>query len=145
MDHLDFLNVAKNLKSSHYEAERRSAVSRAYYAVYHHIRTYLIENNLVAHDAHLGHQKPIEFLKAASKDSGRIEFEELSKALDNLESDRRDADYNLQLTKFNQLTCELLYLKSCQVIDLLNQYKGKELVDNIKTYLKQAGYNIPYR
>ena len=47
MDPLDFLEVAGDLQYSPKEAGVRTAVGRAYYAVFNYVRSYLAKNDIV--------------------------------------------------------------------------------------------------
>ena len=46
MNAKDFLEVAKKLQNSEVEAERRTAISRAYYATFNYVKGFLKNENI---------------------------------------------------------------------------------------------------
>jgi len=145
MNHLDFLNLADELKTAHDEAKLRSSVSRAYYAVYHHIRSYLVENNIVAQKARLPHNMVHIFLFECAKYSGRQELEKLSRKVEAMKVNRERADYRVDLTTFNIKTCETIVCDCHRIIRDFDSNKGQELINGIRAYLTQSHFPIPYR
>lgn len=59
----DFLTFAKTLHASDDEAARRTAISRAYYALYHHVRDQLISAGIRVTTNPDEHERMIRFLK----------------------------------------------------------------------------------
>lgn len=134
MDPLDFLKVADNLKDSPDEAERRTAISRAYYSVFNCIKSYLVQNR-IPFSSSGEHGQLIRYLF----NSGIKEVEQLSRMIDDLRMDRNEADYNMDSTRFNQNTCILLYLKARKVIEVFQRCKGRNVIEGINNYRKRVG------
>lgn len=131
MDPLDSLKVADKLKSSSDEAERRTAVSRAYYAVYHHIKAYLVANSIP--DQLLGHKKLVSYLR----NSGIEKAETLGEIVDDLREDRNKADYKLHLTIFNKKTCDTFCRRAQKVVKDFDSCKGSSLINGINDHRKK--------
>ncbi len=139
MDPCDFLDLANILKSSPDEASRRSAVSRAYYAVYHYIRSYLSSHNIP--DRCVKHHDP---LIRCLRNSGVREVEILGDTVRDLKGDRMQADYELDLTKFTAKTC-CEFCRTCrETINEFQSYEGTSLVAGVRNYLISVG-DIPSR
>ena len=135
MDPLDFLRVADNLKDSSDEAERRIAVSRAYYSVFNCIKAYLVQNRIhIPSDASRHVQLTRYFWN-----SGIKEAEQLSRTIDDLRTDRNEADYDMDSTRFNKNTCILLFLKAQKAIEGFQCCKGRTLIEGINNYRKRIG------
>lgn len=134
MDHLDFLKIAEKLKDSNEEAGRRSAVSRAYYAAFHHVRLYLMGERIHMPNDGTEHEKIPRYLGY----SGLKNAEYVGQRLSELKNDRREADYKIypkdlkDPTIFDLGKCGLLVLKASQVIEDFNSCKGPELIRGIK-------------
>jgi hypothetical protein len=131
----DFLNLAKRLILSADEAERRTAISRAYYYVYHHIK-----NNLVDLDTDLYHEKMIDCIQEAKiNDEKQEKFEILAEALKNLKTDRKFADYILHKT-LNQKTCDTMIKRCLDVVNDFEECKQIGIIDAARNYLRQFNY-----
>lgn len=139
MEPYDFLHLADTLKSRPDEASRRTAVSRAYYAVYHYIRAYLSNHNIP--DRCVKHHDP---LIRCLRNSGVREVEILGDTVGDLKEERMDADYTLNLTTFNAKKCKE-FCKTCKdTINEFQSYEGTSLVEGVRNYLISVG-NIPSR
>jgi uncharacterized protein (UPF0332 family) len=134
MEPLDFLPVADKLKDSSNEAERRTAVSRAYYAVFNFVKSYLVQNR-IPFSSSGEHGQLTRYLF----NSGIKEVEQLSRMIDDLRTDRNEADYNMDSTRFNQNTCILLYLKAQKVIEVFQRCKGRNIIEGINKYRSRIG------
>ncbi len=135
MDPLDFLGVADNLKDSSEEAERRTAVSRAYYSVFNCIKAYLVQNRIPVSSDASGHFQIIQYLW----NSGVKEVEQLSRTINDLRTDRNEADYDMDSTRFNKNTCILLFLKAQKAVEGFQRCKGRTLIKGINDYRKRVG------
>ena len=133
MDPLDFLEVADTLKDSSKEAERRTSVSRAYYAVYHYIKAYLSKNHISVPS--LGHEKLIRYIKNSEIEQAK----ELSKMVDDLRRERINADYKIHLRSIDKKSCIFLYLKAQKAIQEFRNCKGRPLIDGINNYRRRIG------
>ncbi len=137
MDPRAFLTVTGNLHASGEEANRRTAVSRAYYALYLTAHQLLKAETLPLHDGPADHRRVPEYLMA----SGNQEIENVGKVLQDLRHERVLADYRMNESKFNQNLCALIFAKARQslnVLDSLDRGAKRVIVANIK-----AQHNFP--
>jgi uncharacterized protein (UPF0332 family) len=131
----DFLNLAYKFINSTDEAERRTAISRAYYYVYHYIKT-----NLVDSDINLAHDVMIRCFEEARIENQKMdEFEELGEALSNLKTDRVFADYKLHKS-LNQKTCDTMIKRCLSAIEDFERCKLLGIIEAAKNYLKRFNY-----
>jgi len=108
MDPQDFLNVARAFYSSPDEAHRRTAVSRAYYALYLTAHQVLETEGLPVTRRWGAHAEVRDFLR----DAGDAEARAVADGLQDLSSDRVEADYRMTLLRFNSKTCALIVAKA---------------------------------
>ena len=135
MDPIDFLNLANKLICSTDEAERRTAISRAYYYVFHYIK-----QHLVGSDGDLLHDIMVRCIQEATLDRKKVdEFEILAEEIGGLKTDRTFADYKIHKS-LNPSTCKTM-IKRCQeaVMDF-EECKQCGLVDAARSYLRDYGY-----
>jgi uncharacterized protein (UPF0332 family) len=91
MQGIEFLATADSLSQGPSEGDWRSAVSRAYYAVFHHFREFFL-----AHGLNLGRSGQAHFnLYAGLLHCGFPEAAKLGSRVDQLRANRVEADYNL--------------------------------------------------
>jgi len=139
MDPLDFLNkTAIELKSSREESDRRSSVSRAYYAVFHHISLYLKHCGIKVPKDATAHIKIPMYLR----NSGIQSAKEVGQFVDELRDARWEADYGINLNGINSKDCNLLILKVYQTIQGFNSCKSSELIIGIKQYQQKTEKGI---
>ena len=128
----DFLTFAKTLYKSEDEAARRSAVSRAYYALFHEVKSIVDSVGIrVDREAH-EHKRMARYFKEA----GIPKAKQIGQGLEDLREIRNDADYDLITTKFSKNTSALqcaLAEKFCNMLDSIN---GKELKRGLVAYAK---------
>ena len=130
MEPLDFLEIANDLQYSSKEAGVRTAVSRAYYAVFNYVRSYLAENNISLSNRHV-HQH----LYLCVKNSGVSGTRSVGQTIDELRADRQEADYEMESDRWKEKTCQLLVLKARLAIKEFQKYEGQMLVDGARDYL----------
>ncbi len=96
MNPLDFLDTAARLISteSATEADARSAISRSYYALYHHILSWWKGHDRFPDYKDRGHAK----IQMALLNAGIPDVSTFSRNLKDLNNERRKADYELALT-----------------------------------------------
>ena len=97
----DFLTFAKTLHASDDEAARRSSVSRAYYALYHHVRDCLRSSGIPVTTGPEAHKKMIRYLKNSEIEEAKY----VGDQMDDIRKKRNDADYELDNSSFNKNTC----------------------------------------
>jgi len=130
----DFLAVAARLCRSDFEADRRTSVSRAYFAVFNHIKAALIENRIRIVKTAQGHRQISDFLN----NSGIGEDQKIAVKLDGLRTIRDEADYDLHTLTFNQATCTLEYQKAERLVHSFNGVDVDALVAGIRVYMDRT-------
>jgi uncharacterized protein (UPF0332 family) len=133
MDPLDFFATANRLKISQQEADIRTAIGRAYYAVFNYIRSYLASNNIT-----LKHNFAHRDLQTSIRNSGINEARELAQKIQELYDERRNADYEMGMTGWNTKDCNLLVFKAQMVIRSFQNHEGPDLISGVKSYLRNT-------
>jgi len=94
MNHLDFLDTAaKLLATVPTEADIRSAISRSYYGVYHHVLLWWKSNDRFPNYKDRGHVK----IQMALFNAAMPVAKNFSRSIEDLNIARRKADYELAL------------------------------------------------
>ncbi len=136
MNSIKFLCVSDKIKNSIEEADRRSAVSRGYYAVYHSIRHYLKTKIVDIPDDYLrNHSKVIDCLYEGGKSANLPQVTSLASRIRQLKEDRNEADYDLSSTKYDIIQSMGFYDRCRKAIDEFDSYKNTQLVNGIEKYL----------
>ena len=130
MEGKDFLEVANRLFKSAHEADRRTSVSRSYYAVFNHVKTVLESFGITLSSDASTHQKICQYLR----NSGLDEAEGAAQNLSSLRTTRNDADYDMKASVFDNKNCLLWYKKAELCIDSFNGVDKKELRKGIIEY-----------
>ena len=122
MDGTDFLYLAVRLSGGVSEAEWRSAVSRAYYGVFH-LALDLVESCGVTlpktADAH-------DKLQWCLAHSGNSQLPPMAERLNSLRAARNVADYDLTSSQFNKPGSPVVALKRAQqIVDGLAQIRSQ--------------------
>ncbi len=133
MDGKDFLDVSKRLCESDYEADRRTSVSRAYYAFFNHIRA-LLKAKISLPDTAEAHEKMRQYLH----NSGMEEAKDIANNLSTLRTKRNEADYNMSSIDFNKNNCVLSYKRAAVCIQTFDEIDLKSLIAGIKEYLART-------
>lgn len=111
----EFRKLAEQLRQSETEAERRTAISRIYYAVYHRAKTYLEREGFQFRQFESSHRQ----IWDEFKDKGRT-FAAIGNTGDRLRANRVKADY----------------ISEIENIDFLVK-RSFELAENAFVYLQQ--------
>lgn len=93
MDVLDFLRLAESWANRSTEAEWRSAVSRAYYSVFHVARQLLLQCGFEVRKGDQAHA----YLWRRLSNCGVSEVQHAGRELQNLRGDRNLADYDMHV------------------------------------------------
>ncbi len=133
MDGKDFLDVSKRLCESDYEADRRTSVSRAYYAFFNHIRA-LLKAKISLPDTAEAHERMRQYLH----NSGMEEAKDIANNLSTLRTKRNEADYNMSSIDFNKNNCVLSYKRAAVCIQTFDEIDLKSLIAGIKEYLART-------
>ncbi|TET15067.1 MAG: hypothetical protein E3J82_01265 [Candidatus Thorarchaeota archaeon] len=135
MDPLDFLDIANKLKSSPEESERRTSVSRAYYGLFNHVAAIFRTNSILIPRDASGHAKVVRYLRNCEVEKA----ESVGSSIDDLRGERNNADYKMELTRFNANTCNLLHLKAIEALEALRTIKVKDIIAGVRRYLAKIG------
>ena len=135
MKPVEFLSLADRLILSTNEAERRTAISRAYYYVYHHIK-----NSLVDPGQYLDHTVLVHCIREAKVAKQNMkEFEVLAEQVKDLKSDRMFADYKLH-EELKQKTCDTMIKRCRAAIEDVEECKQAGLIAAARNYLRRFNY-----
>lgn len=133
MDGKDFLDVAKRLYNSSHEADRRTSISRAYYAFFNHVKSCLVAKGIVLSKAAAAHEKAYQYLH----NSGIEEADDIASELNSLRTKRNEADYNMKASDFDAKNCLLWYMKAEKCITDFNSINTNLLAEKIMEYKKR--------
>lgn len=135
MNHLDFLNTAERLISidSATESDIRSAISRSYYAVYHHVLLWWKSNSRFPDYRERGHAK----IQMALYNAGIPAVRDFSRDVKELNSARRDADYELAL-RFNLEDGQAMLDLARYAITAFDAIDKTALSEGIEDYLRKT-------
>lgn len=109
----EFLDLADRLSKAAGEAERRSAISRAYYGVFHAGRVLIEACDVIVPKSAEGHRVVIWCLK----ESHDAELETAGRKLDSLRSTRNQADYQLDHRGFADASFIQLEMRRAHAIE----------------------------
>lgn len=115
MNGIEFLAFAKTNYNSSEEAARRSAVSRAYYALYHDVRQNFRNMGLHVYRGPDEHRR----LASCLSQSGIAAAMIVGQSMGDLRTARNDADYDLSTSCFNAITSALHCAKAESAINEL--------------------------
>lgn len=115
MNETEFLVFAKSIYNSDDEAARRSAVSRAYYALFHNVRQNFINMGISVSKRPEEHQRMADCLLQ----SGIVEAMTAGQSMCDLRTARNEADYNLSLASYNKMISALHCAKAEAAINEL--------------------------
>ena len=131
MDPRDFLKVSTALRTSQGEADRRTAVSRAYYALFLSARRLLEAEAIALGRLHEDHRLVPDYLRHSQNET----LADVGDSIADLRRERNMADYDMDTTKFNQALCALLVEKAragLQVLDELNRNARRAMAAAIR-------------
>lgn len=115
IDALEYFRLAEKLVVGTTEAEWRSAVSRAYYAVFHVARKLLVSCGFNVKRGEQAHA----YLWLRLANCGNPDLQTAANRLTNLRGDRNRADYEFQQT-FGQSKAHAAVLRTGEIIRVLN-------------------------
>jgi hypothetical protein len=131
MDAREFFLIAGQFKDSVSEAERRTSVSRSYYALFNTLLGALSDRGVMFSEKPEDHYRLISYLaKAGSKTTGQV-----GAALKDLRLDRNRADYEMKTT-IDAKTSELLYLKPTRAMaqfDAIPKAEMQQIIERIQS------------
>lgn len=130
----DFLGVANRLCRSGFEADRRTSVSRAYFAVFNQIRAELALKNIEIERTASGHVQLYMFLN----NCGIEHFQNIAGKLNSLRTIRDEADYDLETQTFNEKTCILQYQVAQSALHRFYGADINQLIAGINRYISKV-------
>ena len=134
MNGKEFLDGAKNLARSQFEASLRSAISRAYYALLNVAIQFLTELGFSVEHGPGAHGQAYRRLF----NCGVEPMNKFARTLDELRTLRNQADYNMKSTDFkDQATSVLRVAKAATAIDLFNDSNKEPLRSQIRAGIRE--------
>ncbi len=138
MDPLAFLDVAALLTGQQAnpseEARSRSAIGRAYYALYNVVIYEFFKLGINLRRDPQAHTRAYRYLL----NSGIPEAKGAGKVLDDLREDRNDADYEMRAGGFDLRRASLAEAKARQALQLLSQVDKQALAVKVLDYRKNV-------
>jgi uncharacterized protein (UPF0332 family) len=133
----DFLTLARALARGATEAERRTAVSRAYYAAFHVAGDLLADLRFNVPQADRAH----EFVYRRLNNSGLATVEAAAKRLHELRRRRNEADYDVRRTFAVGIEAKSVADADTilRVLDALTPAERTQITDAMKVYEQQIG------
>jgi len=122
MNPIEFLNVANRLHDSPDEAERRTSISRSYYAAYHILFQALSVKNVRFGGTADDHGRLARYLA----DSGDSRAQNISAHLNTLRYSRVDADYRMN-KPIERMHSQLSYLLADKAITAFNTISSPDI------------------
>ncbi len=115
------------------EADIRSAVSRSYYAAYHHVLLWWKSNNRFPNYKDRGHAK----IQMVFFNAGITDAKEFSKILRILNNHRQEADYELAV-KYNIKRGKSILDLAHDAVSAFDAIDKNALVEGIENYLQKT-------
>ena len=135
MNHLDFLDTTTLLMARHTptEADIRTAISRSYYAVYHHVLAWWKSSNRFPNYKDRGHAK----IQMAFFNARIPAARDFSIALKTLSAHRQEADYELTI-EFNLKRGQAIVELAHHTIAAFDGLDKTALSEGISSYLQRT-------
>jgi len=129
----DFLSLATRLASGNSEAEKRSAVSRAYYGVFHCARLLIVEECEVTFpETAEAHTK----IAICLQHSGNLELQTAGAEINTFRATRNKADYSLSDQRFD--SPKFIQVQLEIAIRIFNSLKaGKGEIGSIRPMIRK--------
>ena len=143
MNGRDFLSLAKQWAKSRSEAERRTAVSRAYYAAFHVAREIFEDFGFDVPRSDRAHK----YLAFRLGNSGNNPLRQAGNQLDDLRSDRNRADYDLHVVQGGVHTDRAVQLgdQIIATLDALPVADRGTVTSTIRTYERDVLGEVTWR
>lgn len=136
MNPLNFMVLAKKMQAASEESERRTAINRAYYAVYNHLAGFFRKNDLPVPRNVSGHTRVVDYLSNSNiNNAGTI-----ASYVRDLRQERNDADYEMEQTRFGVNTSQLIVMKAEMTLEEFDNLAIHSLIKNVRKYCKLKSY-----
>jgi len=134
MDGWDFLTTAEALAGSGQESDRRTSISRSYYASLHGILCALRPHRVVVKRDHT-HQV-YEWLRACEDPS----LKQAGAKLHTLWAMRIDADYRMEMaaSEFSAGQAQVAFHEARQILRLFQETSPRVVAEDIRAYLQKT-------
>lgn len=120
MDPLDFISLGIRLANSNSEADRRTAMSRAYYGAFHVARRFLINCGICFSHKETYAAEIHRKVQYCLSECGNIEALRASGHLRSLRDRRNEADYDLESSEFNTTASVLASVRvTTEIVDII--------------------------
>ena len=134
----EFQDTAERLAQGTTEGDWRSAISRAYYAVFHHFLDFFLSHGLNLGSGGQAHA----LLYQALNNCGYPAVKSIANAVNDLRRTRGEADYELTAT-IDQLSAVGAVRAAQGIVDtfqnLLTTLAPVDIVDGVRNYLQTSG------
>ena len=145
MEAIAFLELAHSLSGqSNDEAALRTSVGRSYFALHNFFAQFILAEGFFLPKSGTKHDHVFQDLHNCNV----IKIHQIAKSLDELHDERNDADYELELTKFQEPNhAVLLFLKAKKAYEdfqklTSNRKKCKQIAKGIRNFRKKVQRQI---
>jgi len=138
----EFQDCARRLSTASTEADWRSAISRAYYAVFHHFREFFRGRGLDLGNGAQAHSN----LYFGLANCGILGTREIADGIDDLRKDRTTADYDIWKTMDGMDAQSAVHDADAILGDfqnLIRSTSAQQIIDELKRYLISIGRITP--
>lgn len=143
MEPAEFISVGLRLATSEREADRRTAVSRAYYGAFHVARRFLADCGLNFPQKEMYGAEIHTKVRYCLGESGSANAVHAGKRLLTLRNQRNAADYDLDSTLFDTVAMVLQMVRMApEIVDAIEQCRREpdspQTRDRIRTYARDV-------
>lgn len=134
-----FLDLAADLKDGRNEASWRTSVSRSYYALFNQIARFINNNIAALSNSADDHKKVYFYLNSCGVET----VQTIAKCLNSLRVDRNDADYRLDLDRFDENCANTAFIQARIAMQEFENAIGnargrKTIIDGINLYKQRT-------
>lgn len=143
MEPLDFISLAIRLANSGNEADRRTAVSRAYYGAFHVARRFLIDCGIYFSQKETYAAEIHRKVQYCLSECGYSDAVKASGHLRSLRDRRNEADYDLESAEFNTTASVLASVRvATEIVDVIQRCRSEpldsDIRDKIRAYVRDV-------
>ena len=143
MDPLDFISVAIRLANSEKEADRRTAVSRAYYGAFHVARRFLINCGLCFSQKETYAAEIHRKVQYCLSECGNSDTVKASGHLRSLRDRRNEADYDLESAEFKTTASILASVRlATEIVDVVQRCQSEPLASDIREKVRAYARDV---
>lgn len=143
MDPLSFVAVAIRLANSNDEADRRTAVSRAYYGAFHVARRFLVSCGLHFTQKEANAAEIHRKVQYCLDECGSNEAGKASGQLRSLRDRRNEADYDLESSEFSTKASSIASVRvATEIVDLVQRCQAGPSATEIRQKVRAYARDI---